>query len=489
MIKSTDKIKRLNAFTLTEVLITMFVIMLLIIASAPMITKKNIKNKAPHGVWECYLNENGEHVSKRTINGVEEGEHVEGSNCLFKPQTNAQKYTVTVIGGGGGGASGTSFAIDASSYGKSTAFTAKVAGDYKILVVGGGGGGSASIKSYGNKGGGAGGVESRTIHMNKGDLAVLEAGMGGVSGGSEDPDAESNEEDPDASCTGTSWKEICNGKDGKSSKFYIYGDYSDPIEAEGGKGGQQNSAGDAGSPACGTKAKGSFSQGGRVFTDGNCTLTQEYLAAAHAQGSNNIAFGHGGNGSMTADAYPGRNGVVLLISDNHHSGGGGKRGATAFTTIDKLTDEVKVYVGQGGAGAVYEDTNGEQGENSSFGYYISAKGGEGGTTRLESSNSETMGVAGGQGGVSPYGGFLAGGSASCNAESLNGTNNMGTDAPEELTRDDIEKLGITKAGEKQYGAGGGGGVAYSSTAENCNLERKWGKGGRGMPGYVRVEWN
>ena len=61
MTANLNNIKILNAFSLTEVLVTMFVIMLLIIASAPMITKKNAKNKAPHGTWECYLDDNGKH--------------------------------------------------------------------------------------------------------------------------------------------------------------------------------------------------------------------------------------------------------------------------------------------------------------------------------------------------------------------------------------------------------------------------------------------
>ncbi len=493
MTKSTDKIKILNAFTLTEVLITMFVIMLLIIASAPMITKKNIKNKAPHGVWECFLDENGNHVSVKTINGATQPSETRSDYCIFEPQENAKEYTVTVIGGGGGGASGTSFAVDAASYGNSAIYVAEASGKYRVLVIGGGGGGSASINNEGNRGGGAGGVQYKEYAMDKGDMAVLEAGMGGVSGGSVDPDAEtadgssgSTEEEVDETCTGTTWKDVCEGKDGKTSRFYIYGDYSNALEATGGEGGKRSGDAQQGEPKCGNGGKATSFLGGKIFGT-SCAYVEDYMNAVKTS-DNNVVFGHGGEGSSTADAYPGRNGVVLLISDGHHSGGGGKRGATAFTKIEKITDNVKVYVGQGGAGAIYEDSNGEQGESSAFGYYITAKGGEGGTHRFDSING-LQGLKGEEGAISPYGGTRpAGGSGTCSEEGLNGTNSMGTKDPLEITDDELKTLGRVKAGTDQYGAGGGGGGALSAK-DSCGLERKWGKGGRGMPGYVRVEWN
>ena len=486
MTQKYNNIKILNAFSLTEVLVTMFIIMLLIIASAPMITRKNTKNKAPHGVWECYLNENGQHVSRRTINGTVESETVEGNMCLFKPQTNAKKYTVTVIGGGGGGASGTSYAVDATSYGSSTSYVAEAEGDYKILVVGGGGGGSAmpGVLAHGNKGGGAGGVEYTTVHMHKGDLAILEAGQGGVGGGSVDPDAETPESSSgtaDTTCTGISWKDVCKGKDGKPSKFYIYGDYSNAITAEGGKGGGRAYPGEQGEPKCGDQNAVDY-HGGQAF-NADCNKTQDYMSYLGASGFK-VVYGNGGDGSSTADAYAGYNGVVMLISDSHHAGGGGKRGSTAFITVENITDEVKVYVGQGGAGAIYEDTNGEPGEASAFGYYVTAKGGEGGKIRYKSDSSDTSGLPGEDGAMSPYGASISGGAATCSATAMNGQNDMGNN--EGIAK---ENRGLAKAAENEYGAGGGGGAAYSSTSKGCSLEDKWGKGGRGMPGYVRVEWN
>ncbi len=480
-----NNIKTINAFSLTEVLVTMFIIMLLIIASAPMITKKNVKNKNPHGVWECYLDDNGQHVSKTTLDGQSPTTKSEGNYCVFEPQTNAKVYTVMAIGGGGGGASGTSFAVDAISYGSPVSYTIQANGLYKILVVGGGGGGSARAGLAGNMGGGAGGVNLVEKNLKKGDLCTLEAGAGGVPGGSADPEAENLPEE-DESCSGTTWKEVCRGKDGKSSKFYIYGDYSNAIEATGGKGGGQylSDAGVSGDPACGSSANASWYEPGKVFSGGNCDKTKDFMESTSSGGNVDVTFGHGGGGSTTEDAYPGRNGVVMLISSQYHSGGGGKRGSTAYMSLNKITDEVKVYVGQGGAGAITEDTNGEQGQNSAFGYYITAKGGEGGRTRYKSSSLEWGGLDGENGAMSPYGGVLSGGTDSCSAEAMNGKNDMGTN-----NSIDKEKRGIKAANATNYGAGGGGGAAFSKNSAVCKMDERWGRGGRGMPGYVRVEWN
>ena len=86
--------------------------------------------------------------------------------------------------------------------------------------------------------------------------------------------------------------------------------------------------------------------------------------------------------------------------------------------------------------------------------------------------------------MSPYGASISGGAATCSATAMNGQNDMGNN--EGIAK---ENRGLAKAAENEYGAGGGGGAAYSSTSKGCSLEDKWGKGGRGMPGYVRVEWN
>lgn len=467
--------KRLKAFSLTEVLITMFVIMIIIIASAPVITKKQVKNKRPHGVWECKLDINGKHYSTTTIENQAPSTSAKGDFCTFNPQINAENYSVTVIGGGGGGASGSSYAVDAVSYGSSTGYLVPAPGEYDVLVVGGGGGGSARLGYRGNLGGAAGGVVVRkNLSLSKGDYCVLEAGMGGEAGGAVSTETGDGE---DTACTSATtnpaWKDACNGQDGSSSKFYVFAK-STTIEATGGKGAKSTGTASYGTPyACSTQ-RPSGSTGGRIFSGGNCTEAKNFLQSSNIDSA---IFGQGGNGSTTSVARPGVNGVVMLISSSFHSGGGGKRGSTAYMTIEKIKDPVKVFVGTGGAGAITEDTNGEQGQNSAFGYYITAKGGAGGEARAKSSTLKSSGLSGEAGSISPYGGSLAGGSASCSATALNGQNNM-----------DVTN-GVKVATETTYGSGGGGGGAHSKRSTNCNIANKWGKGGRGMPGYVRVEWN
>lgn len=464
-------IKILNAFSLTEVLVTMFIIMLVIIASAPMITRKNVKNKAPHGVWECYLNESGQHVSRTNIEGQAEGaETVAGDFCLFEPQTNVKNYTVMVIGGGGGGASGTAFSMDKSSYGSSEGYTIPADGQYSVLLVGGGGGGSAYLGGQGAKGGGAGGVQVHTQHFKKGQYIVIKAGMGGDKGGSTGEGDEAGQE-----CDGppgTGWKDICKGKDGEESTLYIYSE-NKTISSPGGGGGSKSTGtnGACGGGYYGLQTSASGSNGAKIRY--NNSKISSFINSENPEAV--AMFGNGGMGIKGPDGGQGYNGLVIIVSTAYHAGGGGKRGTTAYMTLDKLTDDVKVYVGKGGAGATTEDTNGEQGENSSFGYYVTAKGGEGGTARAKSTFGTTGGLPGEEGAISPYGGTISGGTAV--SGQLNGQNNMDVNS------------GYAQAGETEYGAGGGGGAALARSSSSGSSQGRWGKGGRGMPGYVRVEWN
>lgn len=478
MTGNLNNIKILNAFSLTEVLVTMFIIMLLIIASAPMITKKNAKNKAPHGTWECYLDDSGKHVTKKTLNGAtvadDGGVGENGDYCIFKPQHNAKNYTVTLIGGGGGGASGTAFSLDRASYGIAATYIIPADGEYDILLIGGGGGGSAYLGNQGAKGGGAGEIRMQSVHLMKGDMASLVAGAAGERGGSGEEDTEGSgssggsetEEDSCDGPVGTSWKDICKGKDGGDSRFFVYKGTAD-YTAKGGKGGTQSQGQNGGSSTAYVNKGADY---GVEINFADPSLSK-FINSVNYDG---VTFGFGGNGNKSELGERGRSGVVMLISKAHHSGGGGKRGYAAFTTLENITDEVKVYVGKGGAGATTEDTNGEQGQNTSFGYYVTAKGGEGGTIRYMS-RSDSTGLSGEDGGDSPYGGMLKGGGNS--AGNLDAENKMS------------ENDGYKKPSEDMYGAGGGGGGSIPRDAVNQTSDGKWGMGGRGMSGYVRVEWN
>ena len=71
MKKTKNAIVATNAFSLAEALITLLVICVIAIASAPVITKKHkARINLPHGVYACYWN--GDNlVAKYIINGQE----------------------------------------------------------------------------------------------------------------------------------------------------------------------------------------------------------------------------------------------------------------------------------------------------------------------------------------------------------------------------------------------------------------------------------
>lgn len=470
-IKIEKEYKILNAFTITEVLVTMFIFAMIIIVSAPVITKKRINNARSQGVWECKLDENQKYYSEESVDGGAETRtnYQLDSFCTFEPKPNVSSYSVTVVGGGGGGASATIAVPDAVSYGSAVAYTIPENGYYDVLIIGGGGGGGAKLMYSATKGGsgGAGGVRVlKNQNFKRGDRYVLEAGLGGAEGGAERP------------CYTSSWQDYCYGKDGNESKFYKFATTS-YTTASGGKGGVKNSNGSGGSPSCGSNQAGNAVGGGAIFTDrlgtgtyGACSDARTYLGEARAQYA---AFGHGGAGTLTSTGRPGHNGIVFLMSRTFYSGGGGQQGSAVYRTIKEIKNPVKVYIGRGGAGAITENLDGEQGESSSFGNYAVAAGGDGGLVKANSSTSDSSVLAGSAGGMSPYGGTLQGGSSS----SFNGKNDMDTNK------------GFAVATDTTYGAGGGGGAAKNR--KNCsagnNYAGCWGKGGRGAPGYVRVEWN
>ena len=105
MKKTKNAIVAANAFSLAEALITLLVICVIAIASAPVITKKHkARINLPHGVYACYWN--GDNlVAKYIINGQEsDGKVVFDSEeqrygCEFNPPTNAKNFVATIVGG------------------------------------------------------------------------------------------------------------------------------------------------------------------------------------------------------------------------------------------------------------------------------------------------------------------------------------------------------------------------------------------------------
>ncbi len=108
--------KKRPAMTLLSILASMLVIMIIIVASTPIITKRlqtittgkakegEINLNKSRGYFICYKDTNGDLKSRRVDlapNQIE-GEPQEANNCNFNIP-DADEYKVTLIGGGGGG--------------------------------------------------------------------------------------------------------------------------------------------------------------------------------------------------------------------------------------------------------------------------------------------------------------------------------------------------------------------------------------------------
>jgi len=109
--------KRIAGFSLAEALITLLIICVIAIASAPVITKKHrAKLNLPHGAFACYWDGN-QLISKYVINGEESDGKVIYDNeegrygCEFNPPVKAKNFVATIVGGGGGGGGGASIKI------------------------------------------------------------------------------------------------------------------------------------------------------------------------------------------------------------------------------------------------------------------------------------------------------------------------------------------------------------------------------------------
>ncbi|MEI3255287.1 MAG: hypothetical protein V8R83_08290 [Candidatus Gastranaerophilaceae bacterium] len=101
--------KRIAGFSLAEALITLLIICVVAIASAPVITKKHrAKLNLPHGAFACYWDGN-QLISKYVINGEESDGKVIYDNeegrygCEFNPPVKAKNFVATFKCGGAPG--------------------------------------------------------------------------------------------------------------------------------------------------------------------------------------------------------------------------------------------------------------------------------------------------------------------------------------------------------------------------------------------------
>lgn len=485
------KFNKFRAFTLTEIMITMLIVMVVIIASLSVVAKKTTNTKNAYGYWECYINQNGLPESTLSINGTNEVIKTYDAAhpyCIFDPPSDAANFAITAIGGGGGGASASVSSQDAISLGNTVLYAPLISGKYSLIVIGGGTGSPAWTQTNYPSGDGALNnyigcpgqaiVKDNNIQLDKSMNYVLKAGAGGE-GGTYDYDSDPKETQPN---------------NGNESKFFqMYGDkYGVNTTAKGGiwdknyyKRQQLNSYFCSGYTNINTVNQGNYM----------------YKTANEMMGytSYNAKYGLGGEGTSTDTGKSGYNGIVMIISNFFFSGGGGNAGNISFRVVEKLSDHLKVTIGPGGDGGVNENSSGNSGETTiidkvkidnagnivpnASSRLMTAQGGDGGRIRLGGSSSNMyLTLTGAPGFASPLGDKLNPG---CNVNKpLNGCNDM-----------DLNK-GISNVLNKNlFGAGGAGGSAKSKNNQNnnCTVANKyqpcWGKGGKGTPGYVRIEWN
>lgn len=188
-----NKVKKLLAFTLAEVLITMIIITLMTLASIPVIKKSKEYREASkdqHSWYAMYDKNNKLVVSVDGGTPQSGSEYVGGSGdnqyAKFTPPEGVSKFNVTVIGGGGGGAAGETGAGSARIYFPNTedrTFTPIKTQEYQIIAVGGGGGGGGGGAAAGAGGGGySGGVVIARATLKKNQTYNVFTGAGGGGG-------------------------------------------------------------------------------------------------------------------------------------------------------------------------------------------------------------------------------------------------------------------------------------------------------------------
>lgn len=135
--------KQLLGFSLAEALITLLIVCIIAIASAPVITRKHrAMANSPHGSYACYWRgdalvakyEENKHVKDgKVVFDEQEGRY----GCEFEPPKSARNFVVTIVGGGGGGA-GSAIGAEVINLLKEKEGELKT-GIYDFLFVGNGG--------------------------------------------------------------------------------------------------------------------------------------------------------------------------------------------------------------------------------------------------------------------------------------------------------------------------------------------------------------
>ncbi len=474
----------------------------------------------------------------------------DGKSCIFTPPKSARNFTVNVIGGGGGGAAGSvaeDYAVKESTAG-SWAFVPKYTGLYNILLIGGGGAGGSTECKYGpaadgGLGGAAGGVlVMKDYRLEKGKTYTVIVGAGGI-GPMDGYGSNEGHGNPGGNTMlrlPTGGELVATGGRGGFGGTHkvLFGKECQPTdgwELQGLPGipilnrDMQQSLKSTSDPRWG----GNTAKPGYICEKNGNDVTcvnNEVKELLSSFASSYVGAGGYGAIKNDTDGYNGHDGAALISFSGLYAGGGGNAGTHLYKTFKKLPSEITVKVGAGGIGGLRENEDGKAGQGSAFGNLAVAGGGSGGRVRSILAPSEAKGYAeGGNGGASPLGGVLSGGLIDGN-NSMNGMNDV-----------DVNN-GYAQLDDSIYGAGGGGGASkdkkicaknttsalkpkslyellfpmtYASqntapedypgewydngwvpstvppkTEDNdLNYTDCWGRGGRGAPGLVRVEWN
>ncbi len=191
MIIEKPTIEKILAFTLAEVLVTMIIIVLMTLASIPVIkaSKEYRAAAKDKNTWMAFYDEEDKlHVF---VDGTEKADLVEGTgddqHAKFEPPDGVTRFNVTVIGGGGGGAAGEAgigqvktFKADPNL--TEQTYVASDTGIYQIVAVGGGGGGGGGGVLCEGGGAYSGAVQVAQVNLKKGDICNVVVGIGGQGG-------------------------------------------------------------------------------------------------------------------------------------------------------------------------------------------------------------------------------------------------------------------------------------------------------------------
>lgn len=192
----SQKVQKVLAFTLAEILITMIVITLVTLASVPAIKKSREyreTTKDKNSWVALYEAPTGGGSPQLVVyeNGVKKtgADYIGGSGssqyAKFTPPEGISRFNVTVIGGGGGGAAGFGEKTTAKEYfaeGVDKVFVPQHDGRYQVVVIGGGGAGAGGSDLCTGRGGYAAEGVIAEVDLKKGQEYGVFVGIGGFGG-------------------------------------------------------------------------------------------------------------------------------------------------------------------------------------------------------------------------------------------------------------------------------------------------------------------